>query len=173
VNIMSKHAKPTSAHTLGAPTRGAHVIVEREHDPYKAKAKLAEPTVCPQCRASFVDGRWQWVAAAADAHEELCPACRRVRDKFPAGYVTLEGEFLAAHRDELLQLVKHHADRAKAEHPLERVMDVEDKAGTLELTTTDMHLARGIGEALHHAYHGELQFHYNKAQDLLRVHWRR
>ena len=170
---MSKHAKPTSAHTFGAPTRGARVMVEREHDPYKAKAKLGEPTVCPQCRAAFVDGRWQWADAAPGAQEALCPACRRVRDKFPAGYVTLEGEFLAAHRDELLQLVKHRAEQAKAEHPLERVMDIEDQDGALQVTTTDIHLARGIGEALHNAYRGELQFHYNKAQDLLRVHWRR
>ena len=52
-------------------------------------------------------------------------------------------------------------------------MNIEKtKQGTL-VTTTDVHLARGIGEALHHAYQGELEFHFNKDQNLLRVNWRR
>jgi hypothetical protein len=38
------------------------------------------------------------------------------------------------------------------------------KDGTL-VTTTDIHLARGIGDALHHAYRGELEFHYNPEQN--------
>ena len=41
------------------------------------------------------------------------------------------------------------------------------------VTTTDIHLARGIGEALEHAYQGELEFHYNEGENLLRVHWAR
>ena len=43
----------------------------------------------------------------------------------------------------------------------------------LLVTTTDPHLARRIGEALHHAYKGELDYHYNKEEKLLRVVWRR
>jgi hypothetical protein len=39
------------------------------------------------------------------------------------------------------------------------------------VTTTDIHLARGMGEALHHAYQGELEYHYNPEQNLLRVIW--
>jgi hypothetical protein len=41
------------------------------------------------------------------------------------------------------------------------------------VTTTDIHLARGIGDALHSAYKGELEYHYNKEENLLRVEWRR
>ena len=33
--------------------------------------------------------------------------------------------------------------------------------------------ARGIGEAIHHAYQGDLEFHYNPAENLLRVNWSR
>jgi len=50
-------------------------------------------------------------------------------------------------------------------------MAVEEKDGATLVTTTDIHLARGIGEALHHAYQGELQYHYNPEQNLLRVNW--
>jgi hypothetical protein len=96
-----------------------------------------------------------------------------VRDHFPAGLVELQGEFLALHRDEVLRLARHHEAREKAEHPLERIMDVEDVEGGLRITTTDIHLARDIGEALHSAYKGELAYHYNKDENLLRVHWAR
>jgi len=172
---MSKHSKATRLHTIGAPVRGKGVIVESEHDPYRSQAKPPEPTMCPQCQAFFHQGRWQWLAAPPHgrAHETLCPACQRVRDRFPAGYVTLEGEFFRAHRDELMQRVKSRAEQARAEHPLQRLMDIEEHDGAVVITTTDTHLARGIGEALQDAYRGELTFRYEQSQELLRVHWKR
>jgi len=170
---MSKPSKSTRHHTIGAPVRGASVIVEREHDAYRSDHKLPEPTVCPQCRAAYHAGRWQWTAADAGAHEELCPACRRIRDAFPAGYVTLEGEYFREHRSELMRLVEHRAEHAKAEHPLQRIMATEETADGVLITTTDIHLARGIAEALHHAHQGELKLRYEDAQNLLRAHWKR
>ena len=50
-------------------------------------------------------------------------------------------------------------------------MAVEEKDGTALVTTTDIHLARSLGDALHHAYQGELEYHYNLEQNLLRVNW--
>jgi hypothetical protein len=41
------------------------------------------------------------------------------------------------------------------------------------VTTTGAHLARRIGDALQHAYKGELDYRYNKADNLLRVNWSR
>jgi NMD protein affecting ribosome stability and mRNA decay len=155
------------------PIRRDRMVQETRHDAYQAKHKLHEPTVCPQCGAVFHDGRWQWLAKPAGAHEELCPACQRIRDSYPAGYVTVEGAFLRQHRDELLHLVRNEEARAKAEHPLKRIIKVEDEDGGLLVTTTDIHLARGIGEALHHAYQGELEYHYNEQENLLRVVWSR
>lgn len=146
---------------------------ERIHDAYKAKGKLPEPTVCPQCGAVYHKGRWQWLPRPDKSHEQLCPACHRIHDERPAGYVTLAGEFLAQHRDEILHLVRNHEAKAKAEHPLERIIAITDHAGGAMVTTTDIHLARGIGEALEHAYQGELEFHYNEGENLLRAHWQR
>ncbi|MDD5036816.1 MAG: hypothetical protein PHE55_18980, partial [Methylococcaceae bacterium] len=62
-------------------------------------------------------------------------------------------------------------ERAKQEHPLERIMDREEVRGGMLITFTDPHLARGVGEALHHAFKGELEFHYNKEDVTLRVNW--
>ncbi|MDF2781538.1 MAG: ATPase, partial [Geminicoccaceae bacterium] len=41
-------------------------------------------------------------------------------------------------------------------------MDIEERDGALVVRTTDIHLPRRIGEALHHAYRGELDFHYER-----------
>ena len=147
------------------------IFEERVHDAYKAKGKLPEPTICLQCGAVFHAGRWQWPPAPANAHREPCPACHRIHDHYPAGFLTMKGEFFQSHRAEIMRLVRNHELHERAEHPLKRIMAVEEKDGATLVTTTDIHLARGIGEALHHAYHGELEFHYNQEQNLLRVNW--
>jgi hypothetical protein len=146
---------------------------ELVHDTYKAKKSLAEPTRCPDCGAVYHGGRWRWGAAEAGAHEHLCPACHRIRDHFPAGYVTLAGEFFGAHRDDLLHLARKRETQEKAEHPLERIMDIADLEDGVLITTTGIHLARDIGEAVHAAYKGDLEYHYNKEENLLRVRWNR
>lgn len=147
------------------------IFQERVHDAYKLKKKLVEPTVCPQCGAVFHDGRWQWLKAPAGAHQETCSACHRIHDHYPAGFLTMKGKFFESNRDEIMHLVHNHEQHERKEHPLKRIMEVEQKDGATLVTTTDIHLARGIGEALHHAYQGELEFHYNPEQNLLRVNW--
>jgi NMD protein affecting ribosome stability and mRNA decay len=153
------------------PVRRDHLWQEQIHDAYKSKGKLPEPSVCTQCGAIFHEGRWQWGKAPAGAHQGICPACHRIHDHYPAGFLTLEGTFFQAHRDEIMRLVRNEEQRERAEHPLERIMDVEESDGEMLVTTTDIHLARRIGEAVHHAYQGELEFHYNPDENLLRVHW--
>jgi len=148
-------------------------IQEVVHDTYKSRSKPVEPTVCPDCGALFHEGRWQRLPAPAQAHRERCPACHRIHDRFPAGYVVLDGEFLNGHRDEVLHLLRHVESRANAEHPLQRIMDISRENSSMVVTTTDPHLARALGEAVHRAYRGKLEFHYNPEQNLLRVHWAR
>jgi hypothetical protein len=76
-----------------------------------------------------------------------------------------------AHREEIMRLVRNHEKPERAEHPLKRIMAVEEKNGATLVTTADIHLARGMGELLHHAYQGGLKSHYNPEQNLLRVSW--
>ncbi len=162
------------------PDRGGFRMLRREqllqelvHDSYKLGKKLAEPTCCPDCGAVFEKGRWAWGPGPEGAAQHRCPACQREHDHFPAGYVTLGGEFFRDHRDEIIHLVKNCETQEKAEHPLERIMALEAAGENVEVTTTGTHLAREIAERVQHAYRGELEFSYNKEDNLLRASWRR
>jgi hypothetical protein len=113
------------------------------------------------------------MAPPAAAHEALCPACQRIRDHHPAGFLTLSGRFLADHQEELLNLARHEEATEQAEYPLHRIMDIETRPHDILITTTDIHLPRRIGEALHHAYRGDLEVHSVDEDRSLRVHWQR
>lgn len=149
------------------------IFQEHIHDTYQTKGKIPEPAVCPQCSAVFHKGRWQWLEAPAAAQQHSCPACQRIHDHYPAGFLTLQGDFFHAHRDEIMSLIHNTEKKEKAEHPLKRIMAAEEKDNGMLVTTTDIHLARGIGVAIHDAYQGDLEFHYNPAENLLRVNWSR
>lgn len=142
-------------------------------DRYRARGKWLEPTICPECRAIFHHGRWQWGAATPETEQHLCPACQRIRDRVPAGELTLSGAFFTAHRPEILNLIHHTESEARAEHPLERIMAIEEGEDRTVITFTDAHLTHGIGEALRHAYQGELDSRYADQDTLLRVSWSR
>ena len=142
------------------------------HDTYKSRGKLPEPTVCPQCAAVFHKGRWTWAARPAKAHEETCPACHRIHDDYPAGILSLRGPFLEAHKEEVLSVARKQEEKAKREHPLCRIIKIEENKEGVVVTTTDTHLPRRIGEALWHAYHGELDLHYGQDSRLIRMTWK-
>ena len=61
----------------------------------------------------------------------------------------------------------------KAEHPLQRIMEIRDISGGIQVATTDSHMARGIGEALRNALQGDLKIRYSKDENLVRVAWKR
>lgn len=87
--------------------------------------------------------------------------------------MTITGDFVLRHKDEILHLARHQEEQEKAEHPLHRIIDIEAQDGAIVVRTTDIHLPRRIGEALRHAYHGELDFHYEEEAYFIRVKWTR
>jgi hypothetical protein len=164
----------TQPPNLHHENRQDRLLRELVHDPYHSKKKLTEPTVCPECGAIYRGGRWQWGEAPAGAHKEICPACHRFKDHCPAGFLTLSGDFLAGHKDEILHIIRNVEQREKAEHALKRLMAMEDQAdGSVLATFTDPQLARAAGEAVHSAYQGDLDFTYQENEFLLRVAWSR
>ena len=133
--------------------------------------KLRGPTCCPGCGAVYRRGRWRWEEVPAAPRAERCPACRRIREREPVASVTLSGEFLAAHRDEILARVRACERAESRSHPLKRIIAVSPAGKALRISTTDAHLARRIGDALRRAYKGELSYRYHKGEALLQVSW--
>lgn len=166
---MSHMTVPPGFH----PIRHDRLLQEKAYDAYQTRGELPEPTVCSQCHAVFHEGHWRWREIPKKAHREPCPACHRASDRYPAGFVRLQGPFFQAHRAEIMSLILHEEQRERLAHPLKRIMEVEEQRDAVVITTTDIHLARTFGEAVHHAYQGELEFHYNPEEALLRVHWSR
>jgi hypothetical protein len=57
---------------------------------------------------------------------------------------------------------------------LARIIKIKDQVEApkgVVITTTDPHLARRIGEGLHHAHHGTFICRYEEGEDLLRANW--
>jgi NMD protein affecting ribosome stability and mRNA decay len=155
------------------PIRPDQLLSQVAHDSYKLTGTLSEPSICTDCEAIFHNGYWQWLPAPLHAQRIRCPACNRIRDNFPAGYVSLEGAFFNRHEQEILNFVRYRADREKPWYPQQRIMSVEKREQGTLVTTTDLHLAHSIGQTLHQTYQGELEFHYNPQDNLLRVIWSR
>ncbi len=149
-------------------------IADTGHDSYREREHFPEPTVCPGCHAVYEEGRWTWATAPGRAEEHVCPACRRIADDYPAGFLTLSGPFFALRHAEIVNLITNEAKAESLEHPLNRIMDMqESETGELSVTTTDVHLPRRIGEVLHGAFRGELDYEYLEDETVARVSWRR
>jgi len=169
---MAGRGKRSNQSRGGRPGRFVREF-DRDPDPYLAKRKISGPAACPECGAAYVNGRWVWQEVPSDAKDHLCPACQRVHDNVPGGYVTLRGGYVATHESEIMNLVTNVEERERKEHPLKRLMETEKRDGDTVITVTDAHLARAIGEALHHAHQGELDIQYTKDDAVARVYWSR
>lgn len=153
--------------------RKDRLIREKYHHVYPAPGKWPQPTRCPRCGAVFAKGRWMWEQVSEQAHETLYPACRRIEDKFPAGWVEISGSFLRGHQEEIRNMIRNVAKEEQQTHPLERIMGIVEKDDHILITTTGVHIARRIGDALSRAYKGDLAFRYGEAEKSIRVGWRR
>lgn len=155
--------------------RRDRLIKEKIHDPYMTSAKPSGTVVCAECRVVFQAGRWQWNNDVPEnATATLCPACQRIRDRVPAGILTLGGDFFQAHKEEIINLMHNKVDSEKSRHPMKRIMAIEfQDDGKAVVTFTDMHLPRGVGEAISRAYEGDLDIQYTEGAGLLRVYWER
>ncbi len=154
--------------------RAGGVLKEKVHDPYRAGEKPHEELCCPGCGVQYRSGRWVWATKdAGELKQQSCPACRRISDNYPAGEFILSGGFLGAHRDEILATIRHIEETERSEHPLNRIMSIEDKDDVLTIRTTDLHLPHRIAHALKDAWGGEMKTHYDTEGCFTRVQWER
>ena len=147
----------------------------RSKDTYQEKGGVKGAAYC-SCGAVFSNKRWYRQETGTDKQEEhelVCPACRRIADRNPAGIVLLSGDFFAAHESEILNLVNITAQGAVTKNPLGRIMDVCNEKDSVTITTTDVKLAQKIGRNIFKSHGGQLQYIWSYAEAPVRITWSR
>ena len=149
-------------------------------DPYLAKGGPHEMAICKKCHAIYHKKRWFFDKAVYEENinkkitqKVLCPACQKIKDKFPGGIIILKGEFLKnkEERDEVLGLVKNEEELAKSINPLARIIEIRKKASEINITTTNEKLAQRLGRAIYKAHKGKVKYNWSHDVKLLRVDW--
>ncbi|MDE2058903.1 MAG: ATPase [candidate division NC10 bacterium] len=161
-------------------TASSKKSVGSETDSYLAKGAPGKMVVCHGCHAISTGRRWYQdeevyakLLKAETLREVYCPACEKIRDGYPSGQVTLKGEFLAEHQDEILRIISNEEKRARGLNPLHRIMSLREENGQLEITTTDEKLAQRIGRELRKACGGTVAYGWSHDNKFLRVQWER
>ena len=102
-------------------------------DPYLPKGASRKISVCGGCHAVYKNKRWYGESALYDAVVKIsgtaatvCPACLKIRDNFPGGIVTLKGDYVLPHKQDLLNLIRNEEARARGFNPL-RAGDVHKR----------------------------------------------
>jgi hypothetical protein len=123
---------------------------------------------------TYRNGRWVWPSIETAALRAVhCPACRRIDDHYPAGELLLSGSFLARHREEIIATARRVGEFERNEHPLHRIMAIEENGDETVITTTDIHLPHRIAHALEDAFGGSMSTHYDLEGYFARARWQR
>ncbi|HLF53411.1 BCAM0308 family protein [Flavobacterium sp.] len=156
-----------------AVRRKDRLIRDRRKDVYIDQIILKEPAICSKCNAVYSNGRWTWKISKQAVTKTTCPACRRISDNYPAGYVEIKGKFYLLHSTDILNLINNVERLEKTERPLERIISISESNDKTVITTTGIHIARRIGEALSRSYQGNYNFQYADGEKSIRVFWER
>ncbi len=152
------------------------------NDPYLPPkgSGLREVAICRDCTAVYQKKKWfldprlyEKKKAQKNINWVICPACKKTKENVPGGVVTLKGDFLQQHKEEIMNLVHNEDERSKKYNPLKRIMKINEKGNAIEILTTEGRLAYRIGSILFKAYDGEVEYKKHENTKFMRVEWRR
>ncbi|MEW6387923.1 MAG: BCAM0308 family protein [Thermodesulfobacteriota bacterium] len=152
----------------------------RVEDPY-LPGEGQEAALCVGCHALYQNKRWFFddklygrLAGTDKVREVTCPTCRKIRDRYPEGILTLKGEFFKQHREEIVTLLEKEAGRVAGRSVQDRLIQmIPEGKDRLVVETTSEKLAQHLGRAVYRAYKGELDFRWSEMNKFVRVYWSR
>jgi NMD protein affecting ribosome stability and mRNA decay len=151
--------------------------IDTEKDPYLLKTVPGDRAVCRKCGAVYRNKRWMLggvpEAKIGKALKTHCPACQKIKDGYVGGFITLRGDFLKEHSEEIINMIRNKEKRAAYFNPLDRIIAIKRKKGTFEITTTTEKLAQRIGQMLSKAYDGNVEYKWSSDIKMARVVWTR
>ncbi|MBM4274096.1 MAG: ATPase [Deltaproteobacteria bacterium] len=152
----------------------------RVSDPYQPE-EGQEASLCTSCNALYQSKRWfvdeklaRQLAGTDKVKEVTCPTCRKVKDKYAEGILTLSGEFFKERKEEIITLLKNEAARVGNRSVDDRIIQmIEEGKDKMVVETTTEKLAQHLGRAIYRAYKGELDFNWAEMNKFVRVYWSR
>ncbi|MDR4471372.1 MAG: ATPase [Nitrospira sp.] len=151
----------------GHSARHDRFVEEYKHDSYKMPGKLKEPTVCT-VRRPLPKGRWTWEAKPADAEPITCPACLRIQDKNPKGFVTLKRDLHDPASRSGDGADSQYRGAGKSSTPW--LASWRSKTGPRGWSSSATPIAPAHRQRLKHAHHGELDIR-DQDEEFVRITW--
>jgi hypothetical protein len=151
-------------------------IVER--DPYLPRRTPKGIIQCTGCGAFYARRHWTLIpppgfSSPIHAHPVYCPACMKMRERYPGGELRLIGVEGTEDRGEIARILRKEEARAREKNPLERIMGLYAANGDWRLDTTTEKLAQRLGRAVRKARGGNLQYKWGHQNKFARVVWER
>ncbi len=152
----------------------------RVTDPY-LPTEGQEAAVCTGCQALYQNKRWFFddqlyrrLAGTDKVKEVICPTCRKIKEQYPEGILTLKGDFFQQHREEIMALVEKEAARIAAKSVQDRLIRIiPGGKDRLVVETTSEKLAQHLGRTVYRAFKGDLDFRWSEMNKFVRVYWSR
>lgn len=153
--------------------------IDTAKDPYLQKISPGDMAVCKRCAAVYHNKRWsldkklKTRSTGKRKIEVLCPACQKIKERFAEGFVTIKGGFVKEHKEEIINLIRNKEQRAMHNNPLDRIIEIKEKRGSIEVATTTDKLAQRLGQVIKKAFSGEVEYKWSSDTKLTRVVWTR
>jgi NMD protein affecting ribosome stability and mRNA decay len=162
---------------LGVEEKGQRTA--RSTDVYMSKDGI-EVSYCTKCGVINRQKRWIMDPIELNQLKEdpavgkmVCPACQKMQDNVPGGFLTLSGEYLRKHEHEILELIKNTEAKSRNKNPLGRIMELTQEGNVLTIHTTLDRLAEKLGKEIYKAHSGELNYQWSHGENTVRVNWKR
>ena len=155
--------------------------VDVERDPYLPRWSPKGILYCSRCGAIYYRRRWtltpppdirDWAEFRDGVRSALCPACRKMRERYPSGEVLLVG-VTREESEEILHLLRNAEQTARANNPLERIMELTAQGSKWKVTTTTENLAQRLGRCLEKARGGKVTYKWSHNNKFVRVCWQK
>ena len=146
-----------------------------ERDMYLPKRSPKGIIQCSGCGAFYARRHWTLNPPAGfkvpvHAHPVYCPACLKIRDRFPGGELHLL-RVEPKDRKEIARILRNEEERARTKNPLERIMRLHMENGGWKVETTTEKLAQRLGRSLCKARGGKINYKWGHNNKFVRVVW--
>ena len=132
--------------------------------------------VCEKCNAVYYYKSWKHGFADykhlnqnKNIKFEICPACQMIEDKKFEGKVVFEN-VPNEYKEDILNNIKNTGERAYKRDPMDRIIEMKESGGNVEVTTTENQLARNIARQVERAHKGaKADIRWSKEESVARI----